>query len=43
MLMVGVAKFRYVRSFAIAQARMGLKLVSVIWNSGVSRSAVEGF
>ena len=32
--------FRYTRSFAIAQAQMGPKLVSVIRNSGVS--AVEG-
>ena len=30
-----------VHSFAIAQAQMGLKLVSIIWNNGVS--AVEGF
>ena len=31
----------YVRSFAIVQAQMGLKLVPVIQNSGVS--TVEGF
>ena len=36
--MVGV---HYARSFVIAQAQMGLKLVSVVWNSRVS--AVEGF
>ena len=42
--MVGVAthvSVRYARSFAIAQAQMGPKLVSFIWNSGLS--AVEGF
>ena len=42
MLMVGMAtSVRHVRSLAIAQAEMGLKLVSVIQNSGVS--AAEGF
>ena len=33
---------RYVRSFAIVLAQMGLKLVSVIWNSRVS-TVLRGF
>ena len=32
---------RYMRLFAIAQAQMGLKLLSIIWNSWVS--TVKGF
>ena len=34
MLMVGVLSVHYARSFAIAQAQMGPKLLAVIWNSG---------
>ena len=42
MFMVGVAvSVHYVRLFAVVQAQMGLNLVSVIRNSGVS--TVEGF